>query len=95
MNLSATTAERDSPTSERYSRAARVIAGWVRDRDFCDAIGNPRILPLHEGGPRAAASFAELVRRFSGGLPFRVVLDELKRAGVIEQLKDGSIRLKR
>jgi hypothetical protein len=34
------------------------------------------------------------VRRFSGDIPFRAVLDELLRVGVVEKLADGTIRLK-
>jgi Family of unknown function (DUF6502) len=79
---------------ERYNRAARVVAGWVRDADFSDADGNPRVLPLQDGNPHGRANFAELARRFSGDIPFRAVLDELKRVRVVEQLEDGSIRLK-
>lgn len=79
---------------ERYNRAARVVAGWVRDADFSDAAGNPKALSLQDENPHGGANFAELVRRFSGDIPFRAVLDELKRVGVVEQLGDGSIRLK-
>jgi hypothetical protein len=87
-------AANDSEAGERYNRAARVVAGWVRDTDFCDATGSPRVLALQEGGRRDSASFAELVRRFSGDIPFRAVLDELLRVGVVEKLDDGNIRLK-
>ena len=82
-------AAKDSEAGARYNRAARVVGGWVRDKDFCDAAGNPRVLALQEG-----ASFAELVRRFSGDIPFRAVLDELLRVGAVETLDDGNIRLK-
>jgi hypothetical protein len=40
------------------------------------------------------AGFAELARRFSGDIPFRAVLDELLRVGVVEKIGDGNIRLK-
>jgi len=80
---------------EGYTRAARVIAGWVRDMDFSDATGNPKVLPLQHGNPDGGPSFAELARRFSGDIPFREVLDALTKVGVVEQLEDGSIRLKR
>jgi len=79
---------------ERYNRAARVVAGWVRDADFSDAAGNPKVLSLQDENPHGSTNFAELVRRFSGDIPFRAVLDELKRVGVVEQFGDGSIRLK-
>src|SRR5882762_10243276 len=78
-------AANDSEAGERYNRAARVVAGWVRDKDFCDAAGNPKMLALQDGGAEDRATFAELVRRFSGDIPFRAVLDELLRVGVVEK----------
>src|SRR6266852_9748922 len=86
--------DKDNEAGERYNRAARVVSGWVRDADFSDADGNPKVLALQEGGPEDRASFAELARRFSGDIPFRAVLDELLRVGVVEKLDDGNIRLK-
>ena len=82
----------DAEAGERYNRAARVVAGWVRDAEFSDADGNPRVLTLQDSSARA--SFAELVRRFSGDIPFRAVLDELLRVGVVEKVGDDAIRLK-
>ena len=79
----------DSETAERYNRAARVVSGWVRDADFADGSGQPTILALNEG----AASFAALVRRYSGDMPARAVLDELLRVGTVEKLQDGRVRL--
>ena len=84
--------QRDSAEADaraRYNRAARVIAGWVRDRDFADDAGNPRALHQEEG----KASFSELVKRHSGDVPARAVLDELLRVGAVERLEDGRIRL--
>lgn len=71
-----------------HNRAARVVAGWVRDPEFHDALGRPRDLPA-EG----SASFADLVRRYSGDVPPRAVLDELLRVGTIERAPDGGVRL--
>jgi len=84
--------QRDSAEAEaraRYNRAARVIAGWVRDRDFADDAGNPLALRAEEGKD----SFTELVKRHSGDVPARAVLDELLRVGAVEHLEDGRIRL--
>ena len=61
------------------NRAARVVTGWVHDADFLDREGAPAILPF-EGG---ANSFSELVRRYSGDMTPRAVLDELLRVGVV------------
>ncbi len=74
--------------SERHNRAARVVAGWVRDADFNNSKGEPRVLPFD--GP---ASFSELVRRYSGDVTPRAVLDELERVGTVERDESGSIRL--
>ena len=74
---------------ERYNRAARVIAGWVRDKEFTDAAGDP--LPLTQAG--GGASFSLLVKRYSGDVPSRAVLDELLRVGAVERLTDDRIRL--
>jgi uncharacterized protein DUF6502 len=83
----------DTEAGERYNRAARVVAGWVRDADFSDAKGNPRDLQISRGAPASAASFADLVRRYSGDIPYRAVLDELLRVKVAERIGGGSIRL--
>ena len=79
----------DPGIAERYNRAARVISGWVRDRTYRDARGRPGSLPLEDG----KRSFAELVRRYSGDMPARAVLDELLRVGAVRELKDGRIKL--
>jgi hypothetical protein len=74
---------------ERYNRAARVIAGWVRDQEFADAAGEPAALA--PDGP--GASFGQLVKRYSGDVPARAVLDELLRVGAVQRQDDGRIRL--
>jgi|CXWL01.1.fsa_nt_gi hypothetical protein len=74
---------------ESYGRAVRVISGWVRDIEFWDKDGNPSPLPI-EG---ARVSFTELVKRYSGDMPVRAMLDELVRVGSAETLKDGRVRL--
>ena len=79
----------DRASTEKYNRAARVIAAWRRDRNFLDAEGWPAPLPM--AGPDA--SFSELVKRFSGDVPVRATLDELIRVGAVERLEDGRISL--
>lgn len=82
-------AEAKSVFQDRYNRAARVIAGWVRDQEFADTKGNPQALAL-EGDK---ASFSELVRRYSGDVPARAVRDELLRVGAVETIEDGRLNL--
>jgi hypothetical protein len=74
---------------ERHNRAARVIAAWRRESDFLDADGQPTPLPLEGRG----ATFSELIKRFSGNVPSRAVLDELINVGAVERRKDGRIGL--
>jgi len=76
----------DEEPGERYNRAAKVMTGWQRDADFMETDGSPRW--LREEGPR---SFAELVRRYSGDMPARAVLDELQRVGAVRRHDDGRI----
>lgn len=75
--------------SDRYNRAARVVAGWRRDKDFLDRQGNPMDLSISGG----ANSFQGLVRRYSGDIPYRAVLDELDAAGSVERLDEDRVRL--
>jgi len=89
QKLNETASPSDTVANERYHRAARVVSGWVRDKDFRDENGEPRALP-QEGDKD---SFAEVVRRYSGDMPTRAVLDELLRVGTVERTEDGRIRL--
>lgn len=84
-----TTEVEDQKATDRYNRAARVLAGWLRDKDFHDKAGAPAALPVES----THASFAELVRRYSGDLLVRAMLDELLRVGAVHRTKDGRIRL--
>jgi len=77
----------ESEVSDRYNRAARVLTGWLRDADFRDSDG-PRPLSL-EG----EHGFAALVKRYSGDMPVRAVLDELVRVGAVGRRFDGQLDL--
>lgn len=79
----------DTVSAEQYNRAARVIAAWRREKEFTDAAGNPLILPLQGKGN----TFAGLVRKFSGDMPFRAVLDELVNAGAVQKLENSTVKL--
>jgi len=79
----------DVRATERYNRAARVISGWVRDPSFQDGWTEPALLPAEGIG----ATFTQLVKKYSGDVPARAILDELLRVKAVERLKDGRIRL--
>jgi Family of unknown function (DUF6502) len=76
-------------SQEGYNRAARVLSGWARDPDFKTPDGQPAALDPQEG----PASFAELVRRHSGDMPARAVLDELLRVGAVRRRDDQRLEL--
>ncbi len=80
----------DSPDVDNNNRAARVVSGWMRDPDFTDARGNPKQLPLISSDSQPG--FDELVKRHSGDMPTRSILDELIRVGAATQ-DDGLVRL--
>lgn len=75
--------------TKRYNRATRVISGWVRDPTFQDGWNEPAVLPAEGEG----ATFSQLVKKYSGDVPVRAILDELLRVKAIEKLQDGRIRL--
>ena len=79
----------DSDLTSRRNRAARVIGGWIQDGDYIDSSGSVRALLLEGDKP----SFTHLVRKYSGDIPVRAILDELIRVGAVDMDKDGKIRL--
>ena len=79
----------DANTVAHFHRAARVISAWVREPEFHDVNGEPAPLPV-EGDH---ASFGALVRRYSGDMPVRGMLDELLRVRAVAPLDDGRVRL--
>lgn len=88
QRLLQTPAADDAPATEHRNRAARVLTAWVRDADYHDPQGQPR--PLDVDGEHG---FASLVKRHSGDMPVRAVLDELLRVGAVERQADGRIAL--
>jgi hypothetical protein len=78
-------------TTSNANRASRVVSGWVHDATFQSADGQPAVLAF-EGEP----SFAGLVRKYSGDMPPRAVLDELLRVGVVVvEEGTGSLHLRK
>ncbi|MFQ5560845.1 MAG: DUF6502 family protein [Nitrospinota bacterium] len=75
-----------------YNRAARVINGWVHDKRF-SVKGAPRVLNLEEEPNKKELSFKSLIKIFSGDMPFRAVLDELKNVGAVRIVKDDKVEL--
>jgi hypothetical protein len=71
--------EAQSVEVPRIYGAQRVMDGWRRDPEFCDSSGAP--LDLVPTG--AYGSFEALARRYSGDIPARATLEELRRLKLI------------
>lgn len=71
------------------NRAARVVAGWVHDTAFHDDDGQPLALPFDGDGH----TFSALVRKYSGDVPPRAVLDELLQVQNVERDAAGNLKL--
>jgi len=69
----------DEASSRRYSRAIRVISGWLSDPRFQTPAGEPAILPF-EGGD---TSFSALVKEFSGDIPPAAMLSVLESSDTV------------
>ncbi len=79
----------DQGANERYSRAIRVISGWLNDARYGDDKGEPLDLPVNNGEP----SFASLVKEYSGDIPTQAMLQALSSAGSVAKIDSGHIRL--
>ena len=71
------------------SRAGRVLAGWHSDPRFTSKKGTPLVLPFEA---ESEPSFTELVRGYSGDMPARAMLEELKRVSAVEVTKEGTVK---
>ena len=79
QELSSDTNEQNS---QKYNRAIRVISGWLNDARFIseDQVAKPLDM---EG---TDASFATLVKDYSGDIPTRAMFDLLHKSGCVEKL---------
>ncbi len=75
-------------SAQRFTepRTARVMHGWFTDARFIDLKGNPRALNM-----TGLNSFDELVRNYSGDLPRRALLEELRAGGMVEVNEKGEV----
>lgn len=71
-------------SQQRYNRAIRVISGWLNDAGFHDAGGQPLTLPVDGEG----ASFAALVKKYSGDMTTQSMLAVLSAAATVVREED-------
>lgn len=75
----------------KHNRAARVVTGWLQDDNFHDENGETRTLEYGE----TDKEFNLLVKKYSGDVPARAVLDELVRVGTVVRTEEGRVKLVR
>jgi hypothetical protein len=78
----------------RFSRLGRVLVGWHTDTDFTGPYGMPLELQ-YETNIDGEPTFSELVKRHSGDMSPRSILDELIRVGAVRETDVGWYRVLR
>ena len=81
--------ERSNGEKKPWHRATRVLSGWAEDPSYRTEAGRPQSIPVEGDAP----SFQHLVETYSGGTTVRSVLDEVLRAGAVEKLSSGRLKL--
>jgi len=90
----------DEASNERYelktnyNRLGRVLVGWHTDSDFTGPYGLPLELQ-YETGISDEPTFSTLVRKHSGDMSPRSILDELIRVGAVTETDLGWYRVLR
>jgi hypothetical protein len=72
------------------NRVIRVLEGWHSDPVFTGPYGVPMELPFDSP---TSPSFVALVRKHSGDMAPRAMLDELIRVGAVEQTSTGAFKV--
>lgn len=75
-------------SEQKWNRATKVISGWISDPDYLEN-NEPKIIPLI-----GDYSFESLVKKYSGGITPRAVIDELKHIKAIE-VNENQVKLLR
>ncbi|MGB5332402.1 MAG: DUF6502 family protein [Woeseiaceae bacterium] len=70
-----------------YSRPARVLTGWYSDPMFQGPYGIPLELPYEIGSADEEPSFVELVKRYSGDMAPRQMLNQLIESGAVTEVE--------
>lgn len=81
-------------TKSNLNRVARVLAGWHTDPDFIGPYGMPLEVRYEDDGINSV-TFSMLVRRYSGDMSPRSMLDELMRVGAVVETEPGWLKVLR
>ena len=71
------------------NRASQVLSGWFSDIEFLDTNKSPATLPLKGN----IGSFEALVKRYSGDITARAILDELMLSGTVEKTEQAHLKI--
>ncbi|HUL82698.1 MAG TPA: DUF6502 family protein, partial [Gammaproteobacteria bacterium] len=72
------------------NRVTRVLMGWHTDQAFTGPYGMPLELPFESNN---GSDFVALVRKYSGDMAPRAMLDELLHVKAVEQLATGAFKV--
>lgn len=72
-------------SSNRYSRAIRVVSAWLTNPQFQTTDGKPAVLP-YEGDD---ASFTALIKGYSGDIPPAAMLSVLEASNTVRSCQNG------
>ena len=75
--------EQPEDITKDNNRAARVVSGWMRDKDFQTGKGKSAKPKKLDWGNNLEGGFENLVKRYSGDMTARAILDELLRVGAV------------
>jgi Family of unknown function (DUF6502) len=75
---------------QKKHRTARLLEAWYTDPAYLDSSGQPRDLPKREPEP----SFCTLSSTYVPGAAPGVVLQELRRAGVVQIMSEERVRIR-
>jgi hypothetical protein len=76
-------------SSLQGNRLSRILSGWHTDSEFTDEHDQPKDLPA----TGSAGSLSSLLKRYAGDLPHGAIRKEMRQRGLIEDLKDGQVRV--
>jgi len=81
----------DNPefSSQPANRAERVVHAWLKEADYLDEHGAPKVIAITGSVP----SFDKLAQKSSGDIHTTTVLEELLRIDAVTLVGEGEIRL--
>jgi hypothetical protein len=78
----------ETNAESELNRATRVAYGWVSDTRFLNDKREPKVLAFS-----GRHGFAQLVRKYSGDIPARAMLSEMKRLGMVTHAENDVVSL--